>query len=481
MCYIDRSSEWTAVTSKRACVVSDEMQPHYADFFRKHATTILDSTTDGVFTVDKDWKITSFNHAAEVITGVPRSEAIGETCCDVFRASICETDCALRHTINTGKPIVGQMIYIISADGERVPISISTAILRDDRGRVMGGVESFRDMSVIDELRKELSRHYSFEDIISKNHRMRELFSILPQIAVSGSTTLIEGESGTGKELFARAIHNLSPRRKGPLVVANCAALPDTLLESELFGYKAGAFTGANRDKPGRFSLARGGTLFLDEIGDMSPALQVRLLRVLQDRTFEPLGGTKTETTDARLVLATNRSLAQLVDRGEFRHDLFYRINVVRLLLPPLRERKEDIPLLIEHFVSRFNRLQGKDVGGLSPETVQILADHDYPGNVRELENIIEHAFVLCQGEVIEPHQLPTDLRPASTAPAGKQRERKTLKGIEGDAIVEALKRNDWHRQAAADELGIHKTTLFRKIASLGIHLPDEDGRSHRR
>jgi len=431
--------------------------------------------------VDQEWKITSFNHAAEVITGVPRSEAIGETCCDVFRASICEADCALRHTINSGQPIVGKTIYIINAKGRRVPISISTAILRDEQGRVMGGVESFRDMSVIDELRKELSRQYSFEDIISKNHRMRELFAILPQIAVSGSTTLIEGESGTGKELFARAIHNLSSHREGPFVVANCAALPDTLLESELFGYKAGAFTGANRDKPGRFSLARGGTLFLDEIGDISPALQVRLLRVLQDRTFEPLGGTKAEMTDARLVLATNRPLAQLVERGEFRHDLFYRVNVVRIELPPLRERMEDVPLLIEHFVSRFNLLQGKDVGGVSPETARILGNHHYPGNVRELENIVEHSFVLCQGGVIEPRHLPAELRPASPATPGAPGERNTLRGIEADAIVTALKRNDWHRQAAADELGIHKTTLFRKIASLGIVLPEEDGRSHKR
>jgi PAS domain S-box-containing protein len=461
--------------------VSDEIRPNHADFYRKHATTILDSTTDGVFTVDEEWKITSFNRAAEVITGVPRAEAIGETCCDVFRASICEADCALRHTIDTGQPIVGKMVYIINAEGKRIPISISTAILRDDQGRIMGGVESFRDMSVIDELRKELSRHYSFEDIISKNHRMRELFGILPQIAVSGSTTLVEGESGTGKELFARAIHNLSPRRKGPFVVANCAALPDTLLESELFGYKAGAFTGANRDKPGRFALARGGTLFLDEIGDMTPALQVRLLRVLQDRSFEPLGGTRAETTDARLVMATNRPLAELVERGEFRHDLFYRINVVRLELPPLRERKEDIPLLIDHFISRFNRLQGKDIGGLSPEAASVLAAHDYPGNVRELENIIEHAFVLCPGGVIEPQHLPAELRPAPSGPAEKPGEDTTLKKVEADAILQALRRNDWHRQAAADELGIHKTTLFRKIAALGIKLPDEDGRSHRR
>lgn len=462
--------------------MSDESQPIRTEFFHKHAATILDSTTDGVFTVDEDWKITSFNRAAEEITGVPREEAIGKTCCDVFRASICETECALRHTITTGQPVVGKAIYIVNADGRRIPISISTAILRDEQGRIMGGVESFRDLSLIDELRKELSGQYSFADIISKNHRMRELFAILPQIADSGSTTLIEGESGTGKELFARAIHDLSPRHKGPFVVANCAALPDTLLESELFGYKAGAFTGANRNKPGRFALADKGTLFLDEIGDMTPALQVRLLRVLQEHTFVPLGGTRTEHTDVRVVLATNRSLAEMVERGEFRRDLYYRINVVRLVLPPLRERKEDIPLLIEHFISRFNRLKGKDISGVSPETTAVLASHDYPGNVRELENIVEHAFVLCRGGVIEVDHLPAELRPSPAKQAGGEAvDSRSLKQLEKAAILEALRRNRWHRQAAADELGIHKTTLFRKIAALGIELPDEDGRSHRR
>jgi PAS domain S-box-containing protein len=462
--------------------VNDESPPPFSEYVRKHAMTILDSTTDGVFTVDKEWKVTSFNRAAEEITGIPRSEAIGKTCCDVFRANICETDCALRHTINTGQPIVGKAIYIVDAKGRRIPISISTAILRDDQGRIMGGVETFRDLSLIAELRKELWGQYSFADIISKNHRMRELFAILPQIAVSGSTTLIEGESGTGKELFAHAIHNLSPRENGPFVVANCAALPETLLESELFGYKAGAFTGASKDKPGRFALARGGTIFLDEIGDISPAVQVRLLRVLQEQTFEPLGATKTEESNARVVLATNKHLAELVERGLFRQDLYYRINVVRLVLPPLRERKEDIPLLLEHFIARFNRLQGKDISSISPKTMEILASHDYPGNVRELENIIEHAFVLCQGGMIEPHHLPENLRPRSSTRSGKPAKGTwTLKEAERWAIVEALKRNKWNRQAAADELGIHKTTLFRKIASLGIELPAKDGRSSRK
>ena len=440
--------------------------------------TILDSIADGVFTVDKDWRITSFNSAAEAITGVPRADAIGKSCCDVFRASICETGCALRRTMETGKPIVNKTLYIVDARGNRVPISISTALLKDNKGRVIGGVETFRDLSLVEELRKELMGRYSFSDIISKSHQMLKLFDILPQIAVSDSTVLIEGESGTGKELFARAIHNLSPRKKRPFVAVSCGALPDTLLESEIFGYKAGAFTDAKRDKPGRFALAEGGTLFLDEIGEISPAMQVRLLRVLQERTYEPLGGTASVKANVRIVAASNRDLARLVADGKFRSDLYYRINVVRLPLPPLRERKEDIPLLAEHFIAKFNKLRNKDVSGLSPEAMLILMNHGYPGNVRELENIIEHAFVLCAGGVVEPKHLPETLRSSLSPAAGPVEARATLKEMEKQLILDALKRNQWNRLAAARQLGIHKTTLFRKIESLGIELPPTDGRS---
>ena len=307
---------------------------------------ILDSIAEGVFTVDEEWRITSFNRAAEGITGIKKQDALGRHCWEIFRASICENDCALRKTIEAGVPMVNQTLFIISSGGERIPISITTALLRNEGGDVIGGVETFRDLSVVEELRKELESRHQFYDIISKNPDMMRLFNMLEQVAESSSTVLFEGESGTGKELFARAIHSLSGRKNGPLVTVNCGALPDTLLESELFGYKAGAFTDAKKDKPGRIALAQGGTLFLDEIGDISPALQVRLLRVLQEKTYEPLGGTHPEKADVRVVAATNRNLQDLVSEGTFRSDLYYRINVVRLLVPPLRERTEDIPLL---------------------------------------------------------------------------------------------------------------------------------------
>jgi PAS domain S-box-containing protein len=441
-------------------------------------STILNSITDGVFTVDSEWRITSFNHAAEQITGIQRNEAIGRLCCEVFRANICESACCLRHTLETGTPIVNQSIYIVNADGQQIPISISTAILRDSDNRIIGGVETFRDLTQVEVLRKELRKSYSFGDIVSKNHRMQELFKILPDIAQSNSHVFINGESGTGKELFAHAIHEFSPRADKPFVAINCGALPDTLLESELFGYKAGAFTDAKQDKPGRFALAEGGTLFLDEIGDISPALQVRLLRVLQEKQYDPLGSTKPVHTDVRIITATNKDLKKLVKKGTFRQDLFYRIHIINLTLPPLRERKEDIPYLIQHFIDRFNQLQGKNIARVSNLALHCLTNHDYPGNIRELENIIEHGFVLCQSDTIDIHHLPTHVQPET--PIASPMNLSKVKEAEKQIILEALERNNWNRKQAADEMGIHKSTLFRKITKYGIELPPVDGRTNR-
>ena len=430
---------------------------------------ILDSITDGVFTVDHDWRITSFNRAAEHITATPRDQAIGQPCHDVFHANICMTACALRHTIDTGEPVVEQLIDIVDARGRRIPVRISTAVLRDDQDNVVGGVETFRDVSAIEELRKEVARQYTFEDIVSKNHRIQQIFNVLPDIADSDSTVLIEGPSGSGKELFARAIHDLSPRRDGPLVVVNCGALPDTLLESELFGYMAGAFTDARTDKPGRIALAHGGTLFLDEVGDMTPALQVRLLRVLQEREFEPLGATAPVEADVRVIAATHKHLAGLVEEGTFRQDLFFRLNVLRIQLPPLAERREDIPLLVDHFLERLSRRTGRPAPRVDDEVYALLLRYHFPGNVRELENIIEHAFVLCRGDVLQRACLPpefldaVDARPeASTRPG-------TVEDAEVRLIREALDRNDGHRGNTAAELGMHPSTLWRKMKRHGI------------
>lgn len=448
-----------------------------------HALTeaILESISDGVFTVDRQWRITSFNRAAEAITGVPRQEAVGRRCADVFRSSMCGADCALQQTLKTGNPIIGKSAYIIDSEGNRIPISISTAVLRSADGRVVGGAETFRDLSEVDALRRELAGKFRVGDLTSRSPLMQRLFEVLPAVAASPSTVLILGETGTGKERVARTIHSLSPRNQGSFIALNCGALPDTLLESELFGYKAGAFTGANKDKPGRFALAKGGTLFLDEISEISPALQVRLLRVLQERTYEPLGATRSETADVRVIAATNQDLSEMMHRGRFREDLYYRVNVVRLELPPLRRRKEDIPLLVEQFITRFNRLQQKAVKGIAAETLSLLMAYDWPGNIRELENTVERAFILCGSGSIEITHLPAELT-AHGSPAGTDTDIRSAHDIlDAQAIRAALERNTFNRLAAARELRIHKTTLYRKIKKLGIHLPEQNGRTRRK
>jgi len=441
---------------------------------------ILESISDGVFTVDPQWRVLTFNRAAEEITGITRDEAIGRRCSDVFRASMCESDCALRRTMNSGAPVVNEATFIVNGGGKRLPISVSTALLRNEQGVVVGGAETFRDLSQLEELRTQVRGRFQVGDIVSRSGCMRRLLEVLPRVADSESTILVQGETGTGKELMARAIHDLSPRRGGPFVAVNCGALPDTLLESELFGYKAGAFTGATKDKPGRFALARGGTLFLDEIGEVSPALQVRLLRVLQERQYEPLGATRSETADVRVVAATHRELSERVQSGEFRQDLYYRIKVMKLEMPALRERKEDIPLLIQHFIDGFNALQSKQVTGVSADVLAVLTAHDFPGNVRELRNLIEHAFMLQHSGQIELAHLPVELVPVSRAGASPRTLTETMRVIESRAIRAAIERNGGNRLAAARELGMHKSTLFRKVQTLGIELPEADGRTHR-
>lgn len=442
---------------------------------------ILESISDGVFTVDMDWCVTSFNRAAEEITGVSRREATGRRCSEVFRSSMCGDDCALQQTLKTGKPVIGKSGYIIDADGNRIPISISTAVLKDSDGRLIGGAETFRDLSEVEALRRELEGKFRAGDLVSRSPLMQKVFEVLPAIAASPSTVLILGETGTGKELVARTIHELSPVCQGPFVAVNCSALPDTLLESELFGYKAGAFTGANKDKPGRFSLARRGTLFLDEIGEISPALQVRLLRVLQERTYEPLGSTRSEMTDARIIVATNKDLAEQTRKGVFREDLYYRVNVVRVELPPLRRRKEDIPLLVEQFIKRFNRLQGKAIEGIEAETLSLLMAHHWPGNVRELENVIERSFIMCGGGLIGIGHLPEELTAHCKSAGVGSDVRSAHDLLDTRSIHAALERNDYNRLAAAKELGVHKTTLLRRMKKLGISLPGRDGRSRRK
>jgi PAS domain S-box-containing protein len=432
---------------------------------------VIHSISDGVFTVDSEWRITCFNRAAVEITGVSRSEALGRRCYEVLKSNICKDACAIQYTIETGRPVVNLMVYLTNREGAQIPVSVSTALFRNKEGKLIGGVESFRDLRHVEELRKEIEEKYTFEDIISKNGKIKHILDILPTIALNESSVLITGESGTGKELFARAIHNLSGRVKRPFVAINCGGFPETLIESELFGYEAGAFTGATKAKPGRFALAEGGTLFLDEVGDLPILLQAKLLRVLQEKTYEPLGGVHSVKANVRIVAATHRNIEAMVAEETFRQDLYYRINVIKLEIPPLRERMEDVPLLVNHFIGHFSALHDKNISGVSPDALNILMSYDYPGNVRELENIVEHGCVLCPGSLIRVEDLPDWLRP----PSKEINDASSLEEVEKQFIISVLTKNNWNRLAAARELKIHKTTLFRKMKKLLIYPPDQD------
>ena len=426
--------------------------------------TILESISDGVFTVDFEKRITFFNRAAELITGFNAEEAIGQYCFDIFRADICQAKCPIDAAI-AGHPQISVHARIIDKSGEQKPVCINSALLKDPNGEILGGVETFRDLSEIERLRRELARSFTTEDIVGNHPKIREILSLLPDIAESDSPVLIEGPTGSGKELFARAIHNLSPRKDHPFIAVNCAALPETLLESELFGYSRGAFTGALKNKPGRFLLANKGTLFLDEIGTTSPAFQADLLRVLEEGELIPLGETKALKVDVRVVTATNVDLKKLVLEGRFREDLYYRLNVVKISLPPLRERKEDIPLLIDHFIQKFNLLKGRTIRGVAPDVLSYLMDYPFPGNIRELENVIQYAFIRCKSDFIAIEHLPPDLFENIYS------RKDTFSGAESSRYPEEAERirsllNQYggNRIETAKALGISRSTLWRKI-----------------
>ena len=439
------------------------------DFFK----VILSSIADGVFTVDSDRIITSFNRAAEKITGIPSSQAIGKHCQDVFRSDICEY-CLLKDTLETGIEAIDRPVNIINSQGDKIPISISTAVLKNEEGIVLGAVETFRDLSTIEQLRKELSQNYSLEDIISKSPRMHKLFSILPDIAESESTVLIQGPSGSGKELFARAIHNLSPRKNGKYLVINCGTVPFQLFESELFGYVKGAFTDATSNKKGKLASAEGGTVFFDEIGELPLSTQVKLLRVLQEREYEPLGSNETVKTNIRIVAATNKDLKKLVAQAKFRDDLYFRLAVVKFELPYLKDRKEDIPYLVDHFIRKFNAKSGKKIISVSPNVMNTLMRYDFPGNIRELENITEHGFVLCRGSIIKQEHLPPEILDINIKSSKSFKSTPITESIDEETqIIATLQNCDGVISKAAAELGIHRTTLWRKIKRYNIN-PDK-------
>jgi PAS domain S-box-containing protein len=442
---------------------------------KKLVATTLDSVADGIVMVNLDGEITSANAAAERITGFTRDSIIGRSISEILRERTPGGDPTLRDIIGSGKAVVNHEMELITSSGHVVPLSLSIVQLADREGKALGRVVTFRDISVIVELKKEIDRKYTYQDIISKNKQMKEIFDILPYISESDSTVLIEGKSGTGKELFARAIHNLSPRRKGPFVAVNCAALPDTLLESELFGYVKGAFTNAIKDKPGRFALAEGGTILLDEIGDMPKALQVKLLRVLEQKEYEPLGSVATVKSNVRIIASTNRDIAAEVGYSNFREDLFYRLNVVKLTLPELKERREDIPLLVNHFADKFSKQMGKPVSSVTDRMLDILMRYDFPGNIRELENIVEHAMVISSGGTLDVQHMPKSiLDRAGERGYLRATFRDEVTKSEKKIIEETLAKFHGSRILAADSLNMNRTTLWRKMKKYGLMVDEK-------
>ena len=448
----------------------------------RYGELIFDHVPHGIFTVDHRGRITSFNRAAEEMTGWSRQEVLGRRCSEVFRSDHCEHECFLFSSIRDKEARRDLEIQVVRRDGRTLPVSVSTAALEDGSGQVVGGVEMFRDLSEVNTLRRRLEASYVCEDIITKSPSMRGVRDLLPLVAKSASTVLIEGEPGSGKEMVARAIHNLGPRSQGPFVAINCGAIPDTLIESELFGHVRGAFTDAQRDRLGRFALAEGGTLLLDEVGELSPTHQVKLLRVLQEREYTPLGAVEAVKADVRILAATNRDLSVEVLHGRFRQDLFFRLNVVRIALPPLRTRTEDIPLLIDHFMERFNALQGRRIRGVSEGAMAKLLRYSYPGNVRELENAIEHAFVVGGGKYIEAEDLPPHIQgqvlssPAAPPPSAvmhpepvRPSRLRPLEDAEAATIQASLARHGGNRTRTARDLGLSRNTLWRKMKRYGI------------
>ncbi len=361
-----------------------------------------------------------------------------------------------------GNPVVFEAEFLRKDEG-RLPLEIRAVGIEHRGQRFLQGFA--RDLSELKALNAELRRRYSFESLVGKNQKMQEVYDLILQVAPLSTTVLIQGESGTGKELIAQAIHQRSPRKNKPFVPVNCGALVENLLESELFGHVRGAFTGASTTRVGRFEAADDGTIFLDEIGDLSPATQVKLLRVLQEGTFEKVGATTTQKVDVRVVAATNRDLKAAIRAGQFREDLYYRLNVVPIVIPPLRERRDDIPLLIRRFIEKFNRMMKKSIRTVSPDAMEILMEYPYPGNVRQLENIIEHAFVKCRGDKIEKRHMPSDLTGSKDdLVALALLSGNPLATLEKELIKKVLEQCQGNPQIAANRLGISRTTLWRKL-----------------
>jgi sigma-54 dependent transcriptional regulator, acetoin dehydrogenase operon transcriptional activator AcoR len=439
---------------------------------RNKLVAIFNSRLEGTFTIDKDWTITSFNRSAERITGYSSEEAIGKKCWEIFNSNLCQHGCHMRRTMKEQQPSISSELLIIHKEGQKVPVRVNSAPLFDGDGYHIGAVETFQDISEIKNLINHLENHFQFKNIIGRSKSMQKVYDLMENVIQSDGNVLITGESGTGKEIVARAIHLNSERKTSPFMAVNCSAFVESLLESELFGHEKGAFTGAIRTKPGRLELAKDGTLFLDEIGDLSLQVQVKLLRVLESREFERVGGTNPIQLKARLVTATNKNLDEEMKAGRFREDLYYRINVINIHLPPLKERLTDLPFLVQHFVEKYQNKFNKNIKNVTPAAYRLLKKYEWPGNIRELENVIEHAFTVCHEEAIQTEHLPERLWASLQniiADVEQTETEQPLKNAEKLLIKSTLEKLNGHRDKTAKALDIDKSTLWRKMKKYGL------------
>ncbi len=450
--------------------------------YSQYWQTVVQTMLDGLMIVDPEGVILSVNHAMEQLTGYSQEELIGRSCqilnCDACFGAIArggDKHCALFKN----KVVRNRRCTLSRKDGSLVYVIKNAAILRDKDGIVVGGVETLADCTelvakeeVISSLRKELSIEDSFEGIIGKSMPMQQVFDLIRSAAQSDAPVVVYGESGTGKELVAAAIHRLGSRSRGPFIKVNCAALNESLLESELFGHVKGAFTGADRTRVGRFEAANYGDIFLDEIGDLPLSTQAKLLRVLQEKEIEKVGDHTPIRVDVRILSATNKDLNKLMKQDRFRDDLYYRIGVIPIHLPPLRDRPEDIPLLIDAFIQRIHIKTRKPIRGMDKDALELLSRHDWPGNVRELINVIEYAFVLCTGEEIIPSHLPAAVTGGSERfPRERPAERLQRGSNERETLLKVLRQTHGNKSEAARILGISRVTLWKRLKAHGIQV----------
>ncbi len=439
---------------------------------------ILDSLGEGLFTVDKDFRVNSVNRAAEQILGINHDDVIGDFCKNIFQSERCMEECPIQKVLESGKSLHDIEGRMIGKNGRKIPVKLNAAILKDATDEPIGGVISFRDMSHLENLHKQLMTTSNFYGMIGQHKSMQEIYTLIKEVADSDSSVMITGESGTGKEMVADAIQKISRRKNKPFIKINCSVFPPNLLASELFGHVKGSFTDAVRDRIGRFEMADKGTIFLDEVAEMPLRMQVQLLRVLQEGTFERVGESFTRKVDVRVIAATNKNIQKELEEGRFREDLFYRLNVIPIHIPPLRERRSDIPHLVQFFIEKFSLISGKNITEVDDEAMDYLVSYQWPGNIRELENTMEYAFARTKGEIIHASKLPPNVRlgvQCTDSVMPKASTGKFAKDDE-DELRDLLEKYRWNRSKVAQELGIGRTTLWRKMKALGL-LEEETAR----